>query len=293
MVRISFLAFLIILLGCGSNPNTEGIENEDRVGGSSDDLVSEVPSKLYVATVSGMNLREDPSTSGKKIKLLSGGTVVTFIEASGVQETISGFEGEWLKVDADGEVGYVFGGYVTKFELPPLNEQQKIAWFFNENFVRDGNEIVLKMVWSEDGNSRTGTPVKGKAAIKIEEESDFFEIRQSYMQGSYFVEEIGYEYNGKRGYIPGVSLQEAFLIARWLVTRLESGTCKYELKDVGFTQSNSTIKTSTECSLEIVVEKRGNEIQKMLINANDDFLYTGLELMVQKGGVEFKVYTAL
>jgi hypothetical protein len=293
MTRLVFLTLVLAVISCGPSSKSENKDQEELDVNMDQSSGEEESSTFYVATISGMNLREEPSTSGKKIRLLTGGSEVKLLEKTGLQETISGFEGEWFKVDIGGEIGYVFSGYLSRFELPKPNEKNKMEWFFNENFIRDGNEVVLKMTWGEDGNTRSGTPVKSRASIQIMEESDFFEIRQSYLRGSYYIEDMGYEYSGQRGFIPGISIQEAFLLSRWLIAKLESGPCKYELKDIPFSKSNTTIKTSSDCSLEIVVEKRGDEVQKMVINAADDFLYKGLEFIVQKGGVEFKVYTAL
>lgn len=72
------------------------------------------PDQLVV-TAASLNLREAPSTSGKKIASLTRGAIVSFLEAhnNGEYVQVDSVNAPWLKVRYKDKIGYVFGAHVA------------------------------------------------------------------------------------------------------------------------------------------------------------------------------------
>jgi hypothetical protein len=88
--------------------------------------------KLTVLAKSGLSLRSNPNSQGKKKSTLPFGTVVT-VEAEGLKATphqveeFKGYsiKGYWVKVKANGEEGWVFDGYLSHLKVIPASQEAK------------------------------------------------------------------------------------------------------------------------------------------------------------------------
>ncbi len=71
----------------------------------------------YEVNTDNLRFRESPTIDGKLIRMLKKGEMLEFIE-SGKEDTINGIKGTWIKVKTEqGEVGWCFDAYLTKFEF--------------------------------------------------------------------------------------------------------------------------------------------------------------------------------
>ncbi|TFG60549.1 MAG: hypothetical protein E4H36_11915 [Spirochaetales bacterium] len=76
-------------------------------------------SKLFrINTPDGLNMRDAPSTQGKVLALIPGGTAVTMLEEKGDTFTIQGATGKWTKVQWKDMQGWVFGGFLERISAP-------------------------------------------------------------------------------------------------------------------------------------------------------------------------------
>ena len=67
----------------------------------------------YVAPRDGLNMREEPSITGKKILTIPKGAQVQKLEERPESFKIDNIEGKWTKISWQGETGWVFGGFLT------------------------------------------------------------------------------------------------------------------------------------------------------------------------------------
>ncbi len=67
----------------------------------------------YVAVKDGLNMREEPSPTGKKMLTISYRQEVQKLEEKPESFTIDKTEGKWTKVSWRGKTGWVFGGFLS------------------------------------------------------------------------------------------------------------------------------------------------------------------------------------
>jgi hypothetical protein len=65
-----------------------------------------------VIATSGLSLRESPGQKNRLICKLSNGAMVEVVAKTGPKETIEGIAGQWFKVRAGSDEGWVFSGYL-------------------------------------------------------------------------------------------------------------------------------------------------------------------------------------
>jgi hypothetical protein len=69
----------------------------------------------YVAVKDGLNMREEPSPTGKKMLTIPYRQEVLKLEEKPESFTIDKTEGKWTKVTWQGKTGWVFGGFLSPF----------------------------------------------------------------------------------------------------------------------------------------------------------------------------------
>lgn len=77
--------------------------------------------QLNVVAPSGLSLRDAPSKLGKILDVIDFGEEVTVVNSSEVvcqSEKIDWVEGEWILVDHQGQLGFMFDGFLTNLPLP-------------------------------------------------------------------------------------------------------------------------------------------------------------------------------
>ncbi|MEM6270364.1 MAG: SH3 domain-containing protein [Bacteroidota bacterium] len=77
------------------------------------------PGPHYVLAESGLNLRASADPGSKRLTTLPYATQVILLEdPPGKELTIENLKGAMVKVDADGQYGYVFSGYLSQYPAP-------------------------------------------------------------------------------------------------------------------------------------------------------------------------------
>jgi len=276
-----------------------GCKNEDTTKSQKDpinesELVTDDPNNnmLYVAALTGVNLREGAGTSGKVIQLVPYMTALTLLEQNVKKETIDEFEGSWVKVAlADGTEGYIFDSFTLPILPPATNPSPGIEGYFQDNLIPLGNKEAVRLLYDEriEGYKTIKVPL-GK--VKVEEESDLFEIKQEYAGGYYLSEQIGYESQAIIGFFPGLSLQQGFILTRALMPKFGYDNCFLQLGSMKFPKEDNVIQINAECSYQLTIEKKAGVISKISF-LSSDFAYYGLDLTLINNGVEVKTLYAL
>lgn len=79
---------------------------------------SPAPQTLKVYAESGLNLRDNPDTDSRVLKVIPYGSSVTVVETTPDTKVIEWMSGNWVLVEHDGEQGYLFGGFLSDLPLP-------------------------------------------------------------------------------------------------------------------------------------------------------------------------------
>jgi uncharacterized protein YgiM (DUF1202 family) len=67
----------------------------------------------YVAPKDGLNMRTEPSVTGKKMLTIPKGAQVQKLEEKPESFKIDNIEGKWTKISWQGKIGWVFGGFLS------------------------------------------------------------------------------------------------------------------------------------------------------------------------------------
>jgi len=244
----------------------------------------------YIAALSGVNLREEADSRSKVIQLLPYATEVTILEETSKNETIEGFSGNWLKVSANGNEGFIFGGYTIPIALPRANPTVMIDGYFKDLLVSIGFEKIHKIQY----NSKTG---KDERSVSSQQEIEnafntldlesipVFEKEYQYAGGYRRSELSGYEYSETRGFFPGLTMQEGWLLLRIMYEDLgDEKDCKLNLRNLGFPSASKNFKIRDFCEFDIKVEKKAGQITSIKIN-DYNYAYVTLGIELAEGGV--------
>ena len=121
---------------------------------------------MYVMSGNGINLRTEPTIQSKIIRVLPFLTKVKIMEKDSNYITIDGISSQWYKVNTDNNIGWVFGGYLSKsIDIPRLNDKNFIAVYRIKNVNVDVNSFGYKnivkrlkksylVIYEETGNKR-------------------------------------------------------------------------------------------------------------------------------------------
>jgi hypothetical protein len=88
---------------------------------------------IYVASPNGLSIREEPSTTSKRVELLAYGTKITNYHFTEITETIDGYFGFWCRIALNGKDGYIFSGFTLPL-IPPKENTPSVLDFLTENF---------------------------------------------------------------------------------------------------------------------------------------------------------------
>jgi hypothetical protein len=106
---------------------------------------------IYVAAITGLSLRTEPSAKSERIELLPYGTKITTYNYTQEYETIDGLSGYWLRIALNGQDGYIFSGYTIPVPPPQKNTANLDAYLeevFGKPLATDSarneeNKVVL------------------------------------------------------------------------------------------------------------------------------------------------------
>lgn len=152
---------------------------------------------LNVLTLSGIKLRERPG--GTVLQSIPYASKLVTLEAKSntFPATVEGIKGSWVKVNFNDKIGYVFDGFLSRLPPPSLTDANLRAYVKRE-FKVLSDDLPLSYLENSDlgatGNSVLFLEWNG---MKCAYENHFY-----------------YEGGGENLAIPGVSLEEAYLLVR-------------------------------------------------------------------------------
>ena len=98
------------------------------------------PADVYVVTGNKVNVRTEPSTNGRILVQLEGGTEVTYVKR---------YNNDWTVINYDGQEAYVSSQYIAKQEAETTAETQAEAETAAEG--ETAVKPVVSLVWSVYG----------------------------------------------------------------------------------------------------------------------------------------------
>jgi hypothetical protein len=169
---------------------------------------------LNVLATSGMNLRDAPK--GTVLQKIPYGARVKTLQAksSANPEIVEGIQGNWVKVDYNGTIGFLFDGFLSTLPAPELNGANLLA-YTQRAFVELSSQLPINFIEDSDGSGMLSTQLfqAGKDTVV------------------YFADQY---YEGLTEYIsiPNISMEEGYLLIRaafaeWYsetLTGLQKGT---------------------------------------------------------------------
>jgi len=211
---------------------------------------------LYVAAKSGLSLREKPDSSSKLLDKILYGTKVSPLQTDEewVPVNLEGLNGFWRKIKFNNKTGYIPDCYL--FTLPPPKTS-----------IKEMKDYLLQL----------SAPFGGKLIVKSGnrfnlEEGGWELHKQLYKNGAEWHKSLGYEYGSDTYFLPGLTIQQAFLLVRLIP----------EFKDVFgenevFPLENKTFKKGErEYIIKVEKENYGGDfvwIKKISVEYEDGAIY--------------------
>jgi len=152
---------------------------------------------LNVLTISGIRLWDE--TEGNVLQKVPYSARVVTLESKNFNypKTMEGIKGAWVKVNFNGNVGYVFDGFLSSLPAPNLSDEN-LGVYVKREFRAISNEIPLSFL-KDNELGESGSNVL------------FLEWKN---QKCAYEESFYYEGGGESLCIPGVSMEEAYLLMR-------------------------------------------------------------------------------
>jgi len=163
-------------------------------------LAAQSPANLYVAIKTGLSMRDKPDANGKVLDKIPYGTKVSLLDNNEEMFSIrtEGILGYWRKVKFNNKTGYILDSYLFPL-VPPKATVKTMKEYLAQLSLPFGARLVVKsgtMNSVEDGG---------------------WELRkQLYKNGAEWHEFLGWEYGSDTYFLPGFSLQQAFLLLRMI-----------------------------------------------------------------------------
>ncbi len=175
----------------------------------------------YAAAKAGLSLRQLPAATAPVLQKIAYGQKLQLLTdtAAGIKIITEGFEGYWQKVKYNNEEGYVVSSYLLPAAPPKLTVKN----------IKD----YLAQISTAAGPAVTVT--KGNRETM---EDNFSEIKkQLYKNGAEYHQTQWYESNAATFFLPGFSIEQAFLLVRLIGCYENEVGNKQE-----FPVKNSTVK---------------------------------------------------
>ncbi len=165
---------------------------------------------LNVLTLSGIKLRDKPG--GTVLQSIPYASKVVTLEPKNniFPVTVEGIKGSWVKVNFNEKIGYVFDGFLSRLPAPSLTDANLRAYVKRE-FKVLSNDLPLSY-WADSDLGASGNTV-----LFLEWNGE----KCAYENHFY------YEGGGENLSLPGVSLEEAYLLVRVI----ERDAYEYVLKE--------------------------------------------------------------
>ena len=119
LMKTSVFPFLIIIFGVVilSSCKNDVKDNDENQSVVSDTIPTEtIPDFMYLTAVSGLTLRAEPNLQSEKLKVMPLGTKLRLItHEDKTTMNVGGIDGAMVEVELNGQKGYVFNGFISKF----------------------------------------------------------------------------------------------------------------------------------------------------------------------------------
>lgn len=177
-MKTSAFSLLIILgiftLSSCKNDIKDNDENQVVV---SDSIPTEIiPDFMYVTAVSGLTLRAQPNLQSEKLKVMPLGTKVKLItHETKTTMNVGGIDGAMDEVEYNGQKGFVFNGFVSKFLPSGENAVPK-------NYFEDIQSVFPKVNYTETTGGTASKPSQTQTIILPTDQwhEGFFMAQQLY-----------------------------------------------------------------------------------------------------------------
>jgi len=163
---------------------------------------------LNVLATSGMNLRDAPK--GTVLQKIPYSARVKTLQAksSANPETVEGIQGNWVKVEYNGATGFLFDGFLSTLPAPEINGADLHAYAKKwMNPVSDYLEIDYHRF-------NMGPSVRATQLFRLKTDTVVY------------FSDVYYEGGTEILSVPGISLEEAYLVARANFTEIYETTLK-------------------------------------------------------------------
>ncbi len=142
---------------------------------------------LYILASSGLNMRDQPSKTGKAVVLVPYGGFIKLTHTTQKSEVIDNISGNWIEADFNGKKGFLFDGYLTTLK-PPVKDETLVV-YADRLFEKSKFETVEK---DKDGE------------ITVQHYKNGAKLTKNYSSISSIIELV----------VPDISIEEGFLILR-------------------------------------------------------------------------------
>jgi hypothetical protein len=132
-MKISTISLIIILgIITLSSCKNDAKDNEENQVVVSDTIATEtIPEYMYVTAVSGLTLRGQPNLQSEKLTVMPLGTKVKLVSHDEkTTMNVGGIDGAMDEVEYNGQNGFVFNGFISKF--PPSGDHPVAKNYFED-----------------------------------------------------------------------------------------------------------------------------------------------------------------
>jgi hypothetical protein len=150
-----------------------------------------------VAAKSGLSMRDKPDAKAAVLVKIPYGTKLTVAYPEAIVNiNTEGLEGAWAKTTYNGKTGYIVNSYLLPWS-PPKPTVKKMLDYFKQVSVAAGSPLIIK-VGSTDSLEGDGSTTK----------------KYLFKNGAEVHEEMFYESNNNNYFLPGLTLQQGFILLR-------------------------------------------------------------------------------
>jgi hypothetical protein len=208
----------------------------------------------YVSAKAGLSMREKPDQSSLVLDKIPYAAKISLSEdGEAIRIKTENLNGVWRKVNYNGKSGYVVDAYL--FEVPPPKAGTKtLREYLQQISTAFGDKLVVN----------TGTTGSEEGGSQL--------TKQLFSNGSEWHELLGYEYNSMTYFIPGFTMQQAFLLLRLLPEFSD-----YISGEDAYIVTNKTVKKKNR-EYKYLIEKEDLDdnswIKKIIISFEEGAIYT-------------------
>jgi hypothetical protein len=217
--------------------------------------MAQMPGTFYVASKSGLSIREKPDAKATVLGKIPYGTKITISYPENESKiNTEGIDGVWAKTTFGGKTGYIVNSYL--FSSPPPKPTIKTM---KEYLAQLSTPFGAKLV------------VKNGTMNNVEEGGSQLQ-KQLYKNGAEWHEFGGYEYSSNTYFLPDFTLQQGFLLLRMIPEFKVVWTDKDEFP----TADKKLTKGDIEYEIKVEKEMLGDTpwIKRISIGFADGGVYT-------------------